>query len=250
MKLSLVQKREFYEQGFLKLSTVVSSKLLNVALRAINHSIGKGMEPRKITTFRAATYCPELSQHPAILDLWHESSAMDIVESAIAPREVQLDGGGQIALRFPVMEAPGELHPHIDGMYSNGNGVRKGSLYTFTALAGILLSDVPNRFWGNFTVWPGTHRRLGAYFREHGSGMLRRGLPPVKLPQPLQLTGRAGDLILCHYLTAHTVVINVSPYIRYAVFFRLKHSNHSFNGHQALTDIWLEWPGIREAIAK
>src|SRR5262249_4253870 len=155
------------------------------------------------------------------LDLLHETSAWSILESVIAPRKFKLDGGAQIALRFPVMEKPGDLHPHIDGMPTANNQIKKGTIYTFTALCGFLLSDIPNRFWGNFAGWPGTHVSFAKYFQEHEPNILKRGLPPVRLPEPEQVTGRAGDMILSHYLTAHTVVVNVSPYIRYAVFFRL-----------------------------
>ena len=52
-------------------------------------------------------------------------------------------------------------------------------------------------------------------------------------------------MILSHYLTAHTVVVNVSPYIRYAVFFRIKHVDHATHGKKIFTELWNEWPGLR-----
>jgi hypothetical protein len=245
MQLTVSQKEAIRNKGFVKIPGVVGQKSLNVALRAINHSLGKGMDPEKVPVYRSTTYCPELTSDKSILNLLNETPAWSIVESAIAPEKFKLEGKAQIALRFPVMQTPGELHPHIDGMYSANNKIRKGTIFSFTALVGILLSDVPNRFWGNFTGWPGTHRAFAEYMKENGTGILKERLPPVKLPEPEQILGKAGDMILSHYLTAHTVVVNVSPYIRYAVFFRIRHVDHGSHGKKVFTDLWHEWPGIQ-----
>jgi hypothetical protein len=68
--------------------------------------------------------------------------------------------GGQIALRFPsLQDPPKEPRPHIDGMYSPTNGVKKGTINSFTGLVGVLLSDLPDENRGNFTVWTGTHNQ-------------------------------------------------------------------------------------------
>jgi ectoine hydroxylase-related dioxygenase (phytanoyl-CoA dioxygenase family) len=250
MELTRAQKRKLFEEGFLKIASVIPQRQTNLALRTINHSVGKGIDPRQIENYRASSYCPELAHHPAITDLLYKTAVWPIVTSLTAKDTMKLWGGAQIALRFPVMEKPSELHPHIDGMYRPGNRIPKGTVQSFTMLVGVLLSDVPNEFWGNFTVWPGTHRLFEEYLRKHGTGVLSKGLPPVRMPQPQQLLGKAGDVLFCHYQTAHTVVSNVSPYIRYAIFFRLMHQKHEQNGDRVLTDIWLEWPGMRAAIAK
>ncbi len=169
-------------------------------------------------------------------------------ESLLGKGKVRLLGGGQVALRFPIMERPGALAPHIDGLYREGNKVRKGSIASFSLLAGVFLSRIPNEYWANFTVWPGSHQQLAQYFQKHGWESLREGLPKIKMNPPVQLTGEAGDAILCHYQTAHTVVSNVSPYIRYAVFFRLIHVDHASHRNEILTDLWKEWPGMGELV--
>ena len=46
------------------------------------------------------------------------------------------------------------------------NGVAAGTIYHFTALAAVFLSDVDEPFAGNFTVWPGSHRALAALLRD------------------------------------------------------------------------------------
>lgn len=239
-------KQEIFENGFVKIPGVVPQGKINVALRAINHSVGQGMNKSDMPEFRSLSFCPELRNKQPILDLLYETPVWDYAESAIGKSEVKLWGDGQIALRFPVMETPGELHPHLDGMYSPGNKIPKGTIQTFTMLAGIFLSDIPNRFWGNFTAWPGSHRLLADYFKVNGHEILRTDFPTIQLAEPYQVTGSAGDVILCHYQLAHTVVINVSPYVRYAVFFRLSHVNHRSFGDRVFTDLWLEWPEISE----
>ena len=247
--ISTKQKLEFVEKGFIRIPGIAGQKAINVALRAINHSIGNGIDPKKVELFRSTTYCPELLAKDPISNLLYETDAWGIVESLVGQRKIKLEGKGQIALRFPVMKLPGALHPHIDGMYTEHNKIKKGTLFTFTALVGFMLSDVPNRFWGNFTGWPGTHRKLANYFQEHGTGVLRKGqMPRIDYPEPEQILARAGDMILSHYLTAHTVVSNVSPYIRYAVFFRIRHVNHESHGEKVFTDLWQEWSGIQKII--
>lgn len=244
MELTQEQKQKIRNDGYLVLPAYVPEKLTNVALRAINHSVGKGMEPKDIPSFRATSYCPELRNTPPIIDLLHKTSLWKTAESLIGSGKLRLVGPPQIALRFPAMETPGELHPHLDGMYSPNNRVQKGTIQSFTMLAGVFLSNTPNQFWGNFCVWPGTHHLFEKYFQEHGPESLLKGLPPISLPEPEQILAQTGDALICHYQLAHTVVLNVSPHIRYAVFFRLAHADHASRKNEALTNLWREWPGL------
>lgn len=246
MELTRAQKGKLFEDGYLQLAGLVPQKQINVALRAINHSLGNGMKPQDVPKFRASSFCPDLLGKAPITDLLFKSGLWSIAESLAGKNRLRLSGGGQIALRFPTMEHPAGFAPHIDGLYREGNRVSKGKIASFTMLAGVFLSDVPNEYWGNFTVWPGTHRALEEYFQENGWETIRSGLPKIKMPEPIQLTAKAGDAMLCHYQTIHTVVSNVSPYIRYAVFFRLGHMNHSSHQEKTFTDIWMEWPGMAD----
>lgn len=249
MQLTDTQKQDFIENGFVQLPGVVPRAMVNAALRAINHSVGQGMKPEDMATMRAQTYCRELTGTPLISDLFNATPLRSLAESAIGEGNLKPVGGGQIALRFPsLQDPPGRPHPHLDGISSpNNNGVPEGTLATFTALASVLLGDLPDEFAGNFTVWPGTHRLYEEYFREHGSDALLKGMPPLELPAPRQITGRAGDAVLCHYQLAHGVAPNVSPHVRYAVFFRLKHRDHDSHPKDAMTDIWMDWPALRQA---
>ncbi len=248
MELSRRQKKQLYEQGYVQIPDGVAPELVRAALKAVNHSLGQGVPAERIAQYRAQSFAPELQTDAAITDLFRRSSALDVLRSVIDVERIHPVRSGQIALRFPMADsAPRPAHPHIDGMYSPSNGVREGTIDNFTALVGVLLSDLPGPNAGNFTVWPGTHRAYGEYFRKHGAEALLDGLPPIDLPEPVQITGKAGDLILAHYTLAHGITANVSPHIRYAVFFRVKHTDITPATWQApMQDIWLHWPGMRE----
>jgi len=250
MELTNEQKREFYDRGFLKLPGIVPQELVLRARRAINAYIGeKGIEPAELPTYRAQSYCPGLGREPFITDLYNASPIKDVAEQMIGAGQVKPVGGGQIALRFPSMdEEPRVPRPHIDGMYTPTNGVKEGTIANFTALVGVFLSDLPEPFAGNFTVWPGTHRLYEAYFREQGPQALLKGMPPVELPEPEQFTGRAGDAALVHYALGHGIAGNVSANIRYAIFFRLMHVDHEKYHWECMTDIWKEWGGMRDVV--
>jgi hypothetical protein len=110
----------------------------------------------------------------------------------------------------------------------------------------VLLSDLPTTNAGNFMIWPGTHRLFAAYLRTHGVDTLLSRMPAVPLPPPVQITGRAGDLIIAHHLLGHTVAPNHSPHIRYACFFRLWAKNRDQAFPPAMLDEFLEWPGVAQ----
>ncbi|HZG86265.1 phytanoyl-CoA dioxygenase family protein [Paenibacillus sp.] len=248
MKLSYDQKKQLIDDGYVRIPGVVPPAMIRNALQAINHSIGSGMDTEKMPIYRAQSFCPELQQAPVIGDLFDRTPAIDLVASALDGRDSFRRGkGAQIALRFPMLQdPPPRPAPHLDGMYTPTNGVKEGTIASFTALVGILLSDLPETNAGNFTAWPGSHRQFEQYFREHGPEALLNGLPPVELPEPRQITGRAGDMILCHYLLGHGIAPNVSPNIRYAVFFRMTHVDHEWR--KPMTDMWMHWGGVRDIL--
>ena len=245
MELSFAQKQALIREGFVKVPGVVPRIMVDRALREINHSVGEGMNAADMTRFRAQTYCPEITRAPAISGLLTATPAWSFAESAIGPGRIQPADYGQIALRFPgLQDPPAAPRPHIDGMYSPTNGVKEGTIGNFTALLAVFLSDVPEPFSGNFTVWPGSHLQHAAYFKEHGPESLLKGMPAVTLAEPLQITARAGDIVLAHYLLAHGVAPNSSPHVRYAVFFRLTHVDHARQKWDSMADPWLQWEGI------
>ncbi|HXG23743.1 MAG TPA: phytanoyl-CoA dioxygenase family protein [Chthonomonadales bacterium] len=249
MQLSYFQKLAFYQKGYVQVPSVVPRIMVDAALRAINHSIGEGIPAEQLATIRSQSYAKELQQTPVITDLFNRTPAFPLAESLIGEGKICSVSGGQIALRFPSMQdPPGKPSPHLDGMHTPYNGVPKGTIQNFTMLIGVLLSDLPAPYCGNFTVWPGTHHLYEQYFREHTPQALLNGMPPIDLPEPVQILGKAGDVVLVHYELAHSAAPNVSPHIRYAIFFRLKHVEMDQHKWESMTDIWRDYEGMREVV--
>lgn len=244
MELNARQKQEMRDKGYVQVPGVVPPLMVGAALRAINHSVGQGMNVADMTRFRAQSYCPEIQNTPPITGLLRKTPAWDLAESAIGAGRIKPPGGGQIALRFPSLDEPGQARPHLDGMYSPTNGVPEGTIGNFTMLLGVMLSDVSAPLMGNLHVWPGTHRLYEEYFKEHGPQSLLQGMPPVEMPAPQPVTGKAGDVVLVHYQLAHGVGPNVSPHTRSMVFFRLSHVEHDSLHWECMTNIWREWEGM------
>ncbi len=181
---------------------------------------------------------PVLAQDPELRALYGDSDVADTVrpllrkDLALAEPEV-----AQLALTLP----PHPRHPgapHIDGLTPTEEDGRPG---TFTALAGLLLTDQRDRDRGNLWVWPGTHLHTGAWLREHGADALATAAPypPVELSKPVQVTGAAGSLVLVHYLLAHNIgghFGTARDERRETVYFRLRVSGHRGHWREAVTD--------------
>lgn len=247
MQFSQTQKLEIRDNGYTVVRGAVPGVMVREAVRAINHSLGKGVPPDEVATYAAQSYCPDVKTTPVITDLFNATPLYSLMESVLGEGRFAPATGGQIALRFPTMkDPPAAARPHLDGIHSPTNGVPEGKLHNFTALVGVLLSDLPEGNAGNFTAWPGSHQKYAEYFREHGTEGLTGGAPKIDLPAPHQITGRAGDAVVCHYQLGHGITANTSPNIRYAVFFRVRHHEHDSHSWEVLTDLWRDWPGVRE----
>ena len=253
MDMAYTQKLELAERGYTVLRNAVPKVKLEQALRAINHSVGEGIPKEEILFARSQSYCQELRDKPVIKDLINKTPVFDLVESAMGKGKLKPAGGGQIALRFPQLhDGPlPTLRGHLDGIPTEHNGVpTDGKYHNFSALAVVLLSELNGPFAGNFTVWPGSHRQVEAYYRQHGTeAFLKEGMPKLDLGEPVQLVGQPGDVVLTHYAVVHTATPNYSPHVRYASIYRLNHVRRVDSGFgDILTDLWIEWDGIREIL--
>jgi ectoine hydroxylase-related dioxygenase (phytanoyl-CoA dioxygenase family) len=219
---------------------------MDVALRAVNAWMGRGMPPEEMEIFGSQSFCPEHRSDPVFVDLLERTPALELVESALGKDAVLRGHRAQIALRFPLPAGSPkrEPEPHLDGIATSTNGVTSGRVHHFAALLALYLEDVEEEWAGNFTVWPGTHTKHAAWFRAHGAESLLEGMPEIDRGAPKQLTARAGDVFFCHYLLGHTAAENHSPRIRYAVFFRLQHRDHAALGYAPMCEPWLGWRGM------
>ena len=245
------QRQALRRDGFVLLRGLVPQPMIDQALRTINASLGnEGIAKDQLWSFRARTFTPELCSHPAILGLFADSPLAAVADAAIGPGKVRPPDQGQIALRFPTLGEGSPPVPHIDGISSPGNGVPPGTLFHFTALAGVFLSPVASPGRGNLTVWPGSHLLMEAYLRTHGPTAVVDRFPDLPLGAPHQICAAPGDALLAHYALAHGIAPNTGPDVRYAAFFRLHHVAHEQHGTRPLTDLWFEWDGMGSERAK
>jgi len=244
-------KRQFVRDGFLHIPAAVPPQLVARARRAINHSIGTGMDAKDLVRFNNQTFCAELTGDPRILRLATTPRVWSHVRALLGKGRTVRPRGCQIALRFPLPEGTPRriVGGHVDGYYTPHNGVPDdGQVRSFTLLLGILLSDVPAAFTGNFTVWPGTHRSMERHFRAHGVNSLQGGDAAslgFRLPKPVPVTGKAGDIVLAHYQVVHTASPNLSGDIRTMCFFRLSVRGLANHRTESMLDIWRDWPPLR-----
>lgn len=156
--------------------------------------------------------------------LLFESHALSAAETLVAPGKFEPPEQVQIALNVPPFDhIPGG--PHMDGLAPPEADGRPG---TFTMLAGIFLTDQSAEQMGNLWVWPGSHHAAAGYFRQRGADALLSSAPypPVELSEPCRVLGRAGDLLLAHYLLGHNTGGNTSTATREVVYFRLRREGH------------------------
>jgi len=254
MELNSTQKRQMFNDGYVVVKGVIPPVMVEAARRSINHSLGtNGLHPDELTKFAAQSYCPELQGKPVITDIFNRSPLFALCESLVGEGNLLTTGSGQIALRFsrPTSDLA-EPKGHIDGRGTGTNGIPAGTFHrSFTMLAVVLLSDLPEAYSGNFTVWGGSHRFFEQIFREQGPEALAKAVDTMDTGSPpVQITGSAGDVVICHHQLKHTAAPNSSPNVRYAAIFRGKHKEADKNGVEVMTDIWREWDGVREVIGE
>lgn len=243
LMLSREQLEEFAERGFLLLPRVIPPDVVAAAARAIDELIER--EPPGAGARGPYNYFPEATRAPELAALLTGSPAFGLAESLTGAGTLEAPWQVQVALNIP----PNPHRPgmgHIDGFPPEPGG-RPG---TFTMLAGVLMSDQRGHDAGNLWVWPGTHLTHAEYFREHGPDAFfaAGGYPPIRLPEPVQVTGEAGDLLLAHCLLGHNIGGNTSPTVRRAVYYRVKRAGHDPRWREFLTDPWLDYDMVRDVL--
>jgi ectoine hydroxylase-related dioxygenase (phytanoyl-CoA dioxygenase family) len=116
---------------------------------------------------------------------------------------------------------------------------------------------------GELFVYPGSHSKLAEYFNKNGlDAVYSRGNESLPLNKTDELfktpyvscLGKAGDVFLCNYMTAHFVAPNSSENIRYALYFRVsgpgfKDPNNGMplkHVAKSMLDPWVHWPIMKD----
>lgn len=228
--LSNAQLREFGEQGYLVVRSVVDEAYLDAADAEIDRVIAANPPPGG-TVGKHFSFLPA-DQLPAAGAALTDSGALAIAEELTAPEPLSLILGHiQIALNIPPYDhRPGG--PHIDGhVRQHPDQVAPDS---FTLLAGIFLSDEMGIDEGSVWVWPGSHLVHRDLFRERGTdillatgGHITMLLDAPRLGAPVPVLGRRGDLLLAHFLLGHNTGGNLSSTTRRMLYYRLGCRGHA-----------------------
>jgi hypothetical protein len=250
MIMTAARKKSLARDGFLVLPELVPRPLIDAALRDINHRLGTGEHPGKDSYADSRDYLSEYVTSPPVMDLLRRSPLAGLSEQLLGAGRVEPVSQAQVALRFPSPsdESPAARSVHVDGLYDDDSDI---PVVRYSFCAGVFLSDVTGPNQGNFTAYPGTHRMIAQRFRRDGLGALKGGVERIlRLPKPRQLEGRAGDVVLFHFQTAHDKARNDSPEIRYMAYFRFYHVDAWRDKSReymakALANPWLEWPAMR-----
>lgn len=233
------QLKEFGERGFVVVPGVVAPELVERANRRIDELIAA--KPPAEGHVGHHFYFPNAADEPALLEPLMDA-AFGHAEALTEPGLLEAPQQVQVALNIPpYSHRPGR--PHIDAAISEPTpGFRPNS---FTLLAGVFVSDQTTENSGNLWVWPGTHRTHAEYFRERGVEMYC-AYPDVKLPEPEQVTARAGDLLLAHYLLGHNIGGNYeSDQTRRMLYYRISGRGHAEEPERILTEPWYEYGAVR-----
>jgi hypothetical protein len=235
------QLHAFAERGYLVLPGLVTPADLDRADAGVDRLIAAA--PPADGHCGHHFYWPAPADSPMLFDfLARPGGILDAAAELTGHTGIEVAFGlAQVALNIPPYpHRPGR--PHIDG-YQAGQAVPG----TFTLLAGLLLNDQVTSDGGNLWVWPGTHHRHAAFFAGRGTGAFADagGYPDIELPQPMQIRGRRGDVLLAHYLLGHNIGGNQSRRTRRALYWRLRIPGHASRWAECLTDPWHEYASIR-----
>jgi hypothetical protein len=282
-------REQLRDDGFTVLPGGVPPALVRSARAEINRLLGEG-------PLNQGTKAAAFASHPSIVALGRDSTIPVVLAellggSADYYRERFRDA--QVALRFPGDNSPpgielGDIDAHsshiarahfeevrkawhIDGLadpHLADVSDHYGTIHNFSALVGILLSDLERPMAGELCAYPGSHTALSQLFstdaaalntvREGGTAKLPVGeQTDTLLPQPVRsVLGKAGDVIIANYMTAHLIAPNLSSEIRYCVYFRVhgqgfeesrQRGPGTIANKASMLDPWCHWPGIPSA---
>src|SRR5262249_46637148 len=243
-KLSESEQREFGIRGYVVIRDVIPPAILAEASRAIERLVDEQPPPEG----HVGHHFYWLSSHDdgPLPALFYDTPLRSLANSLVSQGKIERAFDQvQVALNIPPFSHRRGAH-HLDG-FQEGHQVPA----TFTMLAGVLMTEQKFENAGNLWVWPGTHRTHAAFFRELGPEALveSKGYPKIALPEPSQVLGEPGDVILAHYMLGHNIGGNyASERERRAVYFRLRRAGHQHRWRECLCDELLEDDPVRAAL--
>lgn len=245
--------RTFATSGYIVIPDIAPEPLLREADLEIDELVATvPPHARQAQPGTWRSWFPPVARLPRCADLLLRSQGMAIAEQLVQPERLE-----HAFDHIQVAETePGWKHvpggPHIDG-----HGPGQDPPASFTMLAAVMLTDQTASGAGNLWVWPGSHLRHAACFRERGvraligsGGHVTSLTPPVPVGTPVEVKARRGDLLLAHFLLGHNKGGNTRDRVRRTVFYRLATPRHRENWNSTFVDPWSEYPAVAAALAR
>lgn len=244
------QQREFFKQnGYVVVKNVIQdASLIEGALRFLNHLLGQGPKAWKLDEEKNK-HVLENSSHHSIVALFRASRIPTLLQRLLGRSNVELVKSVQLALRFPVVNefdedaglgvAADAKNNSVDNWHIDGQENNSGNCLPFSLLVKVALSDQTKEGCGNFTVFPGSHKRRDVVEWYHSVTRKRENAtsnsnqlaniiasrPSLAGIEPLQVLLAPGDAVFAHPYLCHRVGFNVSPNIRYSTIVRIHAKN-------------------------
>lgn len=240
--------------GVVHIPNAIRPEYVHRALKYVNYDIGQFHNDLKLDAASRGRYH---SSHADIMNIYYKSFLPRLFEMILGPRDknyMPLDDMAQLPIRFPddlcenseetdILQKESGFENqrkkwHVDNIAHIGDQGHHESILNFDATIVILLSDSHHKLSGELVTYPGSHRILGSYMKSNSSiykNMHYIGLDALPRydksdavlgSKPYHCLGKAGDVFILNYMNAHTPTCNLSPYIRYAAFFRLVGSEY------------------------
>lgn len=247
------------KNGFVRLANYLDKDLVAKARKIINKHLGMIKDTEQ---FKGKTGFPELSRALNI-----QSSLPDLAQFLLGRKERRDLDYGQVCLRFPGdlvdmnLESVTKYYAHIDGLASDfikGVTDHYGTIKNFDLLIGVLLTDLTETNSGEFSVYPSSHMKISEYLKENGMDELKNKGSAAFVKNfgdwlgkdYVNCLGKAGDVFVANFLTAHFFMPNDASEIRYAVYFRIKcdefEDSKEVYCEESMLDPWVHWPVMKD----
>ncbi len=216
--LSAEQQRQYETEGFLLVSGLIPAEVAAEAEAAMWRALNA--DPQEPTSWEAARSAPRVFEEPALLACYTEP--MLAAAATLAGDDPATFQPPKRAFALNVFPQEDEWQwpgPHIDhALKEHGH---KTFPRAFRIAAMTFLSDVPPHGGGTI-VWPGSHLKLERLAKSDPARYelmwtLNQEIRSVDLGDPVELQPKRGDVLLYHYLCAHSGSMNVSDRPRLAL---------------------------------
>lgn len=214
--LTDAQVAAFERDGYLLLRGAIRPDVAKKAEAAIWTAMGA--DPKDPTTWEGKPWGSGHT-HPDVLAVFTPELAAAVDQLSGEPRpNVELPKSAFAINVFPQPGEWGHHGPHID------HALDKDGFHVFPRpmrLASLLYLTDCKPHGGATVVWPGSHKKIEALAKSDPTrfelmATLNRALGELDLGEGIEVEGHQGDVLLYHYLCAHSGSKNVLDYPRFA----------------------------------